>query len=280
MLNRLFFPGVSSDCPFRNSSIPNNTCLSSNDCNVCKRINGVHEGCDHPFDTTSPVCDADKSNVGIDATARGISECVGCKRSGNRLVDKIKLVKIFCLDSHHVIYCQSIRPRVDDFLLDGVGGESGNGGDIGNCPRPTSYPAADATMDPNPEIYNAINVPNSLKCFNSGECHVCKPGNQIALDNNFNCPNVGILVLTRINGESKNFCKRTTNKNTVSIPMNPTPSTINPTSFTSTDVSNGCVVSNDENSISGVMQTCRETTKTDSVKYNQCQACSESYPFD
>ena len=93
MLYRLFFLGVSSDCPFRNSSIPNNTCLSSNDCNVCKRINGVHEGCHHPFDTTSPVCDADKSNVGIDATARGISECVGCKRSGNRLVDEIKLVK-------------------------------------------------------------------------------------------------------------------------------------------------------------------------------------------
>ena len=70
------------------------------------------------------------------------------------------------------------------------------------------------------------------------------------------------------------------NKNTVSIPMNPTPSTINPTSFTSTDVSNGCVVSNDESTTSGVMQACRETTKTDSVKYNQCQACSESYPFD
>ena len=135
-------------------------------------------------------------------------------------------------------------------------------------------------MDPNPEIYNAINVPNGLKCFNSGECRVCKPGNQIALDSSFNCPNVGILVLTRINGESKNFCKRTTNENTVSIPMNPTPSTINPTSYTSTDVSNGCVVSNDESTTSGVMQACRETTKTDSVKYNQCQACSESYPFD
>ena len=100
MLDKLLFLGVSSDCPFRNSSIPNNTCLSSNDCNVCKRINGVHEGCDHPFNTASPVCDADKSNAGIDATGRGIAECVGCKRSGNRLIDGMKLA-----EKGKIIYC-------------------------------------------------------------------------------------------------------------------------------------------------------------------------------
>ena len=78
----LYSLGTSNDCPFRNGSIPDNICLSSKDCNVCKRINGIHEGCDHPFNNTIPVCDADKNNAGIDATARGIAECVGCKRSG------------------------------------------------------------------------------------------------------------------------------------------------------------------------------------------------------
>ena len=120
-----------------------------------------------------------------------------------------------------------------------------------------------------------MNVPRGLKCFHSGECLVCKPGNRIALDTNFDCTNVAILVKTKINGQSKNFYKRTTNENRVSIPINPTPSTINPTNASLTDISNGCVVPNDENSTSGVMQICRETMKTDSVKYNQCQACSK-----
>ena len=87
--NKSYISGLSSDCPYRINSdetpyIPNNICLSSKYCNVCSRISGVHEGCNHPYNTTTPVCDMDKtSGTGIDATAtRKIAECVGCKKSG------------------------------------------------------------------------------------------------------------------------------------------------------------------------------------------------------
>ena len=86
--NKLYISGLRSDCPYRTNSeetpyIPDNICLSSKYCNVCNRINGVHEGCNHPYNTSTPVCDLDKSNTGIDATAtRKIAECVGCKKLG------------------------------------------------------------------------------------------------------------------------------------------------------------------------------------------------------
>ena len=60
-------------------------------------------------------------------------------------------------------YCQ--YSIVTFRILDGVNQDSGNGRDIGNCPNPTNYPTADATMNPDPGIYNALTVPNNLKCL-------------------------------------------------------------------------------------------------------------------
>ena len=53
------------------------------------------------------------------------------------------------------------------FHIDGVGGASGDGASIGNCPNPS-----------NPTDL----VPSELKCFNSGICHRCITGNVITLD--------------------------------------------------------------------------------------------------
>ena len=63
-------------------------------------------------------------------------------------------------------------------------------------------------MDPNPAIYNKENVPTGLKCFHSGECHICKDGNPIALDTNFNITGyVAIPVHTMIGGVSATYRK-------------------------------------------------------------------------
>ena len=78
------------DCP---SYPPNNYCLSDGECNVCRRIDGVHDGCNYPGNTTKPVCDMimDDSNdigtLGIQATAfRKVAECVSCKKTGRCIV--------------------------------------------------------------------------------------------------------------------------------------------------------------------------------------------------
>ena len=163
-------------------------------------------------------------------------------------------------------------------ILDGVNQDSGNGRDIGNCPNPTSYPTANATMDPDPGIYNALTVPNNLKCFNSGECHICKPGNAISLDTNFNCPNVAIPIRTIMNGEKKTYYMRTFNENGLPLltgKINCVPVPLNPVAST-TDISNGCLIENEGNN-PGIMQICKETTKTDLVKYNECQKCSKQF---
>ena len=74
---------MSTDCPYRDGDIPNNICLSVRECNVCRRINGIHEGCNHPFNTLTPVCDADRNTTNIDSNAnRKIAQCVTCKKSG------------------------------------------------------------------------------------------------------------------------------------------------------------------------------------------------------
>ena len=96
------FAGSQTDCPYKYNTcpipdticIPDNICLSSRDCNVCKRINGVHEGCNHPFNTSHPVCDLDKDNPGIDPTAtRKVAECVKCKKSGKKTIYLFKSLK-------------------------------------------------------------------------------------------------------------------------------------------------------------------------------------------
>ena len=48
----------------------------------------------------------------------------------------------------------------------------------------------------------------------------------------------------------------------------PTDPTISPTT---SDISNGCVISDDY----GFMKVCKDTTKTDNIKYNMCQDCSK-----
>ena len=132
-------------------------------------------------------------------------------------------------------------------------------------------------MNPDPGIYNALTVPNNLKCFNSGKCHICKPGNAISLDTSFNCPNVAIPIRTIMNGVKKTYYMRTFNENglpltgktnCIPVPFNPVAST--------TDISNGCLIENEGNS-PGIMQICKETTKTDLVKYNECQKCSKRF---
>ena len=145
-------------------------------------------------------------------------------------------------------------------------------------------------MNPNPGIYNSVTVPNGLKCFNSGECHICKPGDAISMDTNFNCPNVAMLIPTTINGGSTTFCKRTTNTNGLPsnllnpggsyIPLNPAVSLVNPNSMSMTDISNGCLIASEGTTETypdyiGIMKTCKRTTKTDLVRYNVCQACSK-----
>lgn len=83
---KYIIPESTSECPYKDTreELANNICLSSNDCNVCKRTNGVHEGCNHPFSTLNPVCDLDKNNTGIDdAATRKVAVCVGCKKNGN-----------------------------------------------------------------------------------------------------------------------------------------------------------------------------------------------------
>ena len=162
---------------------------------------------------------------------------------------------------------------------------SGNGRDIGNCPNPTSYPTADEAMDPNPAIYNTENVPTGLKCFHSGECHICKDGNPIAIDTNFNITGyVAIPVHTMIGGMSATYRKWKTQTTTdVSIPLNPAKSVINPNTLSTSDISNGCLISNegtdgncgDTLDSCGIMQTCN-SNKADNENYNKCQPCSKS----
>ena len=120
-------------------------------------------------------------------------------------------------------------------------------------------------MNPNPEIYNAINVPNGLKCFYSGECHVCKKQNPIPKDVNFEGPTVSIPILTTINGVSKLVSKSSKNANGIVIPLNP--------SSSANDVSNGCVVTDTW----GIMKTCKDTIKSASKRYNECQTCGKIF---
>ena len=57
-------------------------CLSTGSCNVCGLISGKAEGCN--VFSTAPVCDADKSTVGIETTYDSAKEaqCVACKKTG------------------------------------------------------------------------------------------------------------------------------------------------------------------------------------------------------
>ena len=134
-----------------------------------------------------------------------------------------------------------------------------------------------------------MTVPNALKCFNSGECHICKPGDPISTDTNFDCPNVAMLVPTSINGGSTTFCMRTTNTKGLTsnglrsyIPLNPAVSAVNPNSMSMSDISNGCLIAPEGTreiypDYKGIMQACKETMKTDLVMYNVCQACSKQF---
>ena len=110
------------------------------------------------------------------------------------------------------------------------------------------------------------------------------------MDTNFNCPYVAMLIPTTINGGSTTFCKRTTNTNGLPsnmlnpggsfIPLNPVVSAVNPNSMSMSDISNGCLIALEGTTeiypnYIGIMQTCKETTKTALVRYNVCQACSK-----
>ena len=65
-------------CP---SSYSSYRCLSTGECNVCGLVSGVAEGCD--IHSSTPVCDADSTTVGIQDSATGkVSQCVACTKSG------------------------------------------------------------------------------------------------------------------------------------------------------------------------------------------------------
>ena len=67
------------NCPSHHTSY---RCLSTGSCNVCGLISGKAEGCN--VFSTSPVCDADSSTNGIQATYDTTKEaqCVACKKTG------------------------------------------------------------------------------------------------------------------------------------------------------------------------------------------------------
>ena len=67
------------NCP---ESLTGYKCLSNGACNVCGLLSNKAEGCN--IYSTSPVCDADKSTVGIEATYDTAKEaqCVACKQTG------------------------------------------------------------------------------------------------------------------------------------------------------------------------------------------------------
>ena len=67
------------NCPSHHASY---RCLSTGSCNVCGLISGKAEGCN--VFSTSPVCDADSSTNGIQATydTSKVAQCVACKKTG------------------------------------------------------------------------------------------------------------------------------------------------------------------------------------------------------
>ena len=70
-----------SQCPSSPSDL---ICLSSSECNRCKRTSGIHEGC-NAFSST-PVCDIDSDDIGVagiqDTGDRKLAKCVPCKKDG------------------------------------------------------------------------------------------------------------------------------------------------------------------------------------------------------
>ena len=80
---------------------------------------------------------------------------------------------------------------------------------------------------------------------------------------------VAIPIQTNINGVSEVVNQMVTNDIHGTGVYIPTDSTISPPT---SDISNGCVISDDW----GFMKVCKDTTKTDDVKYNTCQNCSKS----
>ena len=80
---------------------------------------------------------------------------------------------------------------------------------------------------------------------------------------------VTIPIQTNINGVSEVVNQMVTNDIDGTGVYIPTDATISPPT---SDISNGCVISDDW----GFMKVCKDTTKTDDVKYNTCQDCSKS----
>ena len=57
-------------------------CLSNGACNVCRPLSNKAEGCN--IFSTTPVCDADSSTNGIQATydTSKVAQCVACTKTG------------------------------------------------------------------------------------------------------------------------------------------------------------------------------------------------------
>ena len=56
-------------------------CHSDGHCNLCRRISGVHVGCNNSSST--PVCDADSTTTGVqDSAVDKRAICAGCKKEG------------------------------------------------------------------------------------------------------------------------------------------------------------------------------------------------------
>ena len=91
------------NCP---ESLTGYKCLSNGACNVCGLLSNKAEGCN--IFSTSPVCDADKSTAGIEATYDTTKEakCVACKKTGMHLDSYHELCIFIILHPIFLSHCQ------------------------------------------------------------------------------------------------------------------------------------------------------------------------------
>ena len=85
------------NCP---ASFSSYKCLSNGACNVCGLLSNKAEGCN--IFSTSPVCDADSSTNGIQATydTSKVAQCVACKQTGTHKL-RIVIILYSILLSHY-----------------------------------------------------------------------------------------------------------------------------------------------------------------------------------
>ena len=72
-------------------------CLSNGACNVCGLLSDKAEGCN--IFSTTPVCDADSSTNGIQATydTSKVAQCVACKKTGTHKLCKAIILHFISL---------------------------------------------------------------------------------------------------------------------------------------------------------------------------------------